>query len=165
MFSRLRPDDSEPLGLLAIDAEDLAIISAHLQDAILRPADITWRANERRLAFLLRRFDWSPAARGPQRRLSALHFNRVTRVVHKDINPQGDPLNLLAISFEPGEAPSGALRFDFSGGGVIRAEIECIEAQLKDLGPVWEAARRPSHDQDQASDRDQDRDRDQDGEH
>lgn len=145
MFNRLKPDDSKPISLMALDTEDLAIISAHLQDAVLRLSDINWRPGDRRLALALRRFDWTSPESRPQRRLSALHFNRVSRVVHKDIAPQSEALNLLAISFEPGEAPSGALRLDFSGGGVIRAEIECIEAQLKDLGPVWEAARRPAH--------------------
>lgn len=145
MFSRLKPDDSKPLGLMAIDLEDLAIISAHLQDAILRPSDIAWRPGDQRLALAVRRFDWTSPGNRPQRRLSALHFNRVSRVVHKGIDQQAEALNLLAICFEPGEAPSGVLRLDFSGGGVIRAEVECIEAQLKDLGPVWEAARRPAH--------------------
>ncbi|GHE67994.1 hypothetical protein GCM10019059_29800 [Camelimonas fluminis] len=147
-MSQLTPDDSTPLGLMALDAEDLAVISAHVQDAVLRPADIVWRPGDGLLVLTLRRFDWSSPARRPQRRLSALHFGRVARVVHKGMEPSAGALNLLAISFEPGEAPSGALRLDFSGGGAIRAEVECIEAQLKDLGPVWEAIRRPAHETD-----------------
>lgn len=147
-MSQLTPDDSTPLGLMALDAEDLAVISAHVQDAVLRPADIVWRPGNGLLVLTLRRFDWSSPARRPQRRLSALHFGRVARVIHKGMDPSAGALNLLAISFEPGEAPSGALRLDFSGGGAIRAEVECIEAQLKDLGPVWEAIRRPAHETD-----------------
>lgn len=147
-MSHLLPDDSKPLGLMALDAEDLAVISAHVQDAVLRPADIAWRPGDGLLVLTLRRFDWSSPAKRPQRRLSALHFGRVARVVHKGMDPAAEALNLLAISFEPGEAPSGALRLDFSGGGAIRAEVECIEAQLKDLGPAWGAIRRPAHETD-----------------
>jgi len=147
-MSQLTSDDSTPLGLMALDAEDLAVISAHVQDAVLRPADIVWRPGDGLLALTLRRFDWSSPPDQPRRRLSALHFGRVSRVVHKGVDPAAQALNLLAISFEPGEAPSGALRLVFSGGGAIRAEVECIEAQLKDLGPVWEAIRRPAHETD-----------------
>ncbi|MFC0282815.1 DUF2948 family protein [Camelimonas abortus] len=149
MFRRKNKTESgAPLSLIALDAEDLAVISAHLQDAVLKPADIAWRPARGQLTLCVRRFDWASPRLRPQRRLSAVHFTRVTRVVHKGVDLQAPALNLLAISFEPGEAPSGALRLDFSGGGVIRAEAECIEAQLKDLGPAWRAARRPVHNPD-----------------
>lgn len=145
MARRPNPDDSTPLRLLALDADDLAVISTHVQDAVLAARDIVWRPREGVLALGLRRFNWGSPEGKPQRRLSALHFSRVSRVIHKGIGPEASALNLLAISFEPGEAPSGELRLDFSGGGVIRANVECIEAQLQDLGPAWEAIRRPDH--------------------
>jgi hypothetical protein len=54
-------------------------------------------------------------------------------------------LELLALSFETAEAPSGGVTLHFAGGGAIRLDVECIEGELKDLGPVWRAASRPSH--------------------
>jgi len=45
----------EPLRLLAEDADDLQIISAALQDAILRPIDIVWEKAARRLTVTLSR--------------------------------------------------------------------------------------------------------------
>lgn len=136
----------ELLRLAALDAEDLTVISAHLQDAILRPGDATYVAGERRFLLALRRFDWSPGA-PPQRRLAGLHFERVLAARTRGLDRDGAvPLSLLALTFEPTEAPSGRVTLVFSGGAAIRLEVECLEVRMKDLGPVWEAAARPGHD-------------------
>ncbi|MGC5778182.1 DUF2948 family protein [Methylobacterium sp. NFXW15] len=139
----------ELLKLAALDAEDLTVISAHLQDAILRPEDLTYLMAEKRFALVLRRFDWSagPKAR-PRRRLTGLHFERVLGVRTRGLRqgPDAMPLSLLAMTFTPGDAPSGHVEILFSGNGTIRLEVECIEVRMRDLGPVWEAAKRPGHD-------------------
>lgn len=136
----------DSLQLIALDADDLAILSAHLQDAVVRVEDLAWRPRQRRFAMAVRRFDWQAPPQHPRRRLSALHFERVTAVRKRGAEPRKDGvLNLLAITFAEGEAPSGAVTLVFSGGFAIRLEVECIEAQLKDLGPQWEAASRPMH--------------------
>jgi glyoxylase-like metal-dependent hydrolase (beta-lactamase superfamily II) len=54
-------------------------------------------------------------------------------------------LNLLAITFEAQDAPAGTITLHFSDGAAIQLEVECIEAQMKDLGPVWEAVATPGH--------------------
>jgi hypothetical protein len=54
-------------------------------------------------------------------------------------------LSLLAIRFEPGDQPSGTITLTFSGGASIRLKVECIEAELTDLGPSWRARSRPQH--------------------
>lgn len=141
---------AELLTLVALDADDLSVLSAHLQDAVLRPQDVSWRKAEQQLVLVLRRFDWSAPADQPRRRLTGLHFNRVQRVVHQGIGSGRGVLCVLAITFEETDAPSGAVLITFAGGGVIRVEVECIEAQLRDLGPAWEAASRPSHPIDEA---------------
>lgn len=139
----------ELLKLAALDAEDLTVISAHLQDAILRPEDLTYLMAEKRFALVLRRFDWSagPKAR-PRRRLTGLHFERVLGVRTRGLRqgPDAMPLSLLAMTFAPGDAPSGHVEILFSGNGTIRLEVECIEVRMRDLGPVWEAGGRPGHD-------------------
>ncbi len=135
----------ELLRLAALDAEDLTVISAHLQDAILRPGDARYLRSERRFLLALRRFDWTPGAPA-RRRLAGVHFERVlaarTRGLDRD---EATPLSLLALTFEPREAPSGQVTLVFSGGTAIRLEIECLEVRMKDLGPVWEASARPGH--------------------
>ena len=56
-----------------------------------------------------------------------------------------DPLNLLAVEFSETDAPAGVVSLIFSGGAVLRLEVECLEAELADLGPSWPAAARPVH--------------------
>ncbi|MCJ2118049.1 DUF2948 family protein [Methylobacterium sp. J-001] len=135
----------ELLKLAALDTEDLTVISAHLQDAILRPEDLTYLAGEQRFLMVVRRFDWTPDV-PPRRRLAGVHFERVLRVKTRDLAP-GDamPMSLLALTFEATDAPSGHIDMVFSGGGAVRLEVECIEVRMKDLGPVWEAVARPGH--------------------
>jgi hypothetical protein len=142
----------EPLKLAAFDPDDLAILSAHLQDAIFRVGDITYLPDERRFALVGRRFDWEAAEREPRRRLTGCHFR--ARALGEDARlrpePQDEVLNLLAVTFEPAEAPSGAAILHFAGGGCIRLEVECVEALMKDLGPIWAAEKRPVHDVERA---------------
>lgn len=139
----------ELLKLAALDAEDLAVISAHLQDAVLRAGDLAWLPGEHRFVLVARRFDWSVApGEAPRRRLAGVHFERVNAVKTRGITPgasSDETLSLLAITFEEGETPSGVATLVFSGGAAIRLELECIEVRLKDLGPVWEADGTPDH--------------------
>lgn len=144
---------TDPLKLVALDADDLAVLSAHVQDAVVRAADIAWRKNERRFALVLRRFDWEAPDDQARRRLAGLHFERVKSVRRRGMD-QGAPntvLNLLALTFQKSEAPAGSVTLVFSGGGAIRLEVECVEAQLRDLGPAWEASSRPVHQTDKGA--------------
>lgn len=141
-------DAAEPLKLIALDSEDLAIISAHLQDAVLQVGDLAYLPAEKRFALAARRFDWEGAELGhKRRRLAALHFERVVKARSAKIDPKatGIVLNLLAITFAGSDEPAGEITLHFSEGAAIRLEVECIEAQMKDLGPVWEAVATPGH--------------------
>ena len=139
------------LKLLALDAEDLQVISAHVQDAVLRVGDIDWRAAEKRVVIAMNRFVWEAPkrlfGRHDERRRAALHFDRVLAVKTAGID-RGQPaevLSLLAIRFEATDAPAGYVDLVFSGGATMRLDVECIEAQLSDLGGAWEATSRPAH--------------------
>jgi hypothetical protein len=140
----------ETLKLVALDKEDLEIISAHLQDAVLKVSDVIWRPNEKRLVLGLNRFDWE-AAQWDQpeyrRRRTALRFDCVksSKCRHVDPVEKDAVLNLLAVSFEETDPPGGVVTLLFSGGAALRLEVECLEAQIADLGPVWEAAACPCH--------------------
>jgi DUF2948 family protein len=140
----------EPMKFVALDRDDLEVVSTHLQDALVKVADITWRPQEKRLLITLNRFDW-PLAEGepPQLRRcrSALRFERVNSCKCRCVNPAGKDavLNLLAVEFAESDAPAGAVTLTFSGGGVLRLEVECLEAELCDLGPSWPATARPVH--------------------
>jgi hypothetical protein len=139
------------LKLLALDGEDLEILSAHLQDAILKVGDIHWRADEKRLVLALNRFVWESAGeksrRAFERRRTALRFDRVTRVQAHHI-PRDRPdtvLELLALRFTETDAPSGVVEAIFAGGGALRIEVECLEAGLCDLGAAWSTESCPKH--------------------
>ena len=141
---------SDPLKFVALDRDDLEVMSTHLQDALVKVADVLWRPQEKRLVMGLSRFDWCSAEsdRPELRRCrSALRFERVTCCKCKSVNPAGKDaiLNLLAVEFEETDAPAGVVTLIFSGGGALRLEVECLEAELVDLGPAWEAGARPVH--------------------
>jgi hypothetical protein len=138
------------LRLVALDDEDLEIISAHLQDAVVVVRDIIWLPAEKRLVVALNRYDWlgqigpAPVCR---RRRAALRFERVEafRARGIDAGAKDEVLNLLAIEFSETAPPSGNVVLTFSGGGALRLEVECLEAELADLGPEWAAVRCPGH--------------------
>jgi hypothetical protein len=141
------------LKLIALDAEDLSVLSAHLQDAVLRIADVAYLPRENRFAAIANRFDWLTAADGKTgsgayaRRRAAMRFERVlgAQLQGIDLANKSAVLALLAISFEPAEAPEGYVTLHFADGAAIRLHVECIEAELKDLGPVWQAKSKPQH--------------------
>jgi hypothetical protein len=139
------------LRLVAFDDEDLAVISAHLQDAALRVGDLTYLPQEHRFALVARRFDWeAPCDEQPRRRLCGLHFDRVLGVRCRGID-RGNreaALNLLGVTFVETDAPSGTATLLFEEGAAIQLDLECIEAQMKDLGPVFACDKRPTHDAD-----------------
>lgn len=141
----------EPLKLIALDPEDLQVVSAHVQDAVLKVADIDYRPQEKRLVLAMNRFVWEKPQRffrrSEERRRSALHFDRVlsVRSVALPRDRPDEVLSLLAIRFVPGNEPEGTIELVFSGGAVLRLDAECIEARLSDLGAAWEASARPAH--------------------
>ncbi len=143
--------DYKPLRLIAEDGEDLKVLSACLQDAVIKVGDFAFLPNERRFAFVANRFVWECAAdrkRGPFARVRAgAHFDDVKAVRQQNIRADAKDavLELLALRFEPGEDGAGAVIFEFAGGGAIRLEVESVNAQLRDLSAPWSTARKPEH--------------------
>jgi Protein of unknown function (DUF2948) len=140
------------LRLIALDTEDLAILSAHVQDAVLKIGEMSWIREEKRFVLAMNRFAWEHVGKGGrrreyQRRRSALHFERVEAVKSTGLDRDAKEavLELLAIRFEPRENPSGDVLLDFAGGATLRLSVECLEAQLADLGPAWSTPLLPRH--------------------
>jgi hypothetical protein len=143
---------TKPLKLVALDDEDLDVISSHLQDAVVRVGEMAYQPSRKRFAAILNRYNWEKAVGGrPQqeneRRRTALRFDRVLGAQLQQVRPsQSDRvLSLLAVRFEPEDHPSGYVTLTFSGGATIRLKVECIEAELTDLGPSWRARSKPEH--------------------
>jgi Protein of unknown function (DUF2948) len=144
------------LKLIALDADDLVVISAQLQDAVLRVGDIAYLPRERRLALVGNRFDWVAAFKQVEgepeyiRRQTALRFERVLDAKLQGIAlaQKNAVLSLLAIAFEPDgapESPGGHVTLNFADGAMIRLHVECIEAELKDMGAAWSVDSMPRH--------------------
>ncbi len=132
-----------PLRLLAEDAVDLQIISAALQDAIMRPVDIRWEKDARRLTIVLSRFCWEC---GGTRVMAAMQFGDVEAVKSRRLPRLPEAaLELLALDFEPTEAPGGRVILMFAGGGDLRIDVECLDAVLTDLSDRWPARMAPTH--------------------
>ena len=138
------------LKLVALDKDDVDVISTHLQDAVVKISDIIWLPGEKRLVIGLNRFDWEACGcEDPcyKRRRTALRFERVNAFRCRNVDPavKDAVLNLLAVEYDETDAPAGAVTLIFSGGAALRLEVECLECELADLGPTWDARARPIH--------------------
>ena len=135
------------LKLLALDTEDLEVISATTQDAVIRVGDMGFAKADNRFAMLMNRFAWEEGGKTRQRKRAALHFDRVNdvKVAGIDTNAVDGVLELLAIRFDEVDAPAGTVELQFAGGGTVRLTVECLEARLQDLGAAWAAKVTPAH--------------------
>lgn len=147
---------SEPIKLAAMLAEDIPVLSAHIQDAVVKLGDISYEPGKGRLIMAMNRFVWEnskdKSAKTHERRRAILHFDHVTGLQQKNLKTAAPDavLNLLALQFSEHDAPSGSIDLTFSGGGAMRINVECLEIRLTDLDAAWATTNLPSHD-DQAS--------------
>lgn len=142
------------LKLMALDDEDLTVISAHMQDAVFTVAEMEHDAARLQFRVIANRFVWEKAAKGwrkrHERRLSSLHFDRVLAVRSRgfDRGDRSRVLDLLTIQFFPDAqegSPGGQIELICADEVSILLSVECIEVQLADLGPAWETRNRPRH--------------------
>jgi hypothetical protein len=149
--AEIAADAMNPLKLIALDEEDLAVVSSHLQDAVVRVGDLAYLPAQKRFAAVLNRFDWEKAReKGTEhyrRRRTALRFDRVFSAQLRNLK-QGKSdriLSLLAVHFEPDDPPGGHVTLTFSGDASIQLKVECIEVEMTDLGPEWRTRVKPEH--------------------
>ena len=139
------------LKLLALDGEDLAVISAHMQDSVLKVGDLVYAPRLGQFTLAANRFDWEEAdrkAKAYQRHRTVLVFKRVLAVRSNGIDRRraDEVLSLLAIRFDPkGEGPEGTVELTLAGKASVALDVECIEVQLADVGGAWETSLKPSH--------------------
>jgi hypothetical protein len=140
------------LRLVAADAEDLEVISARLQDAVLKLKDTAWQPKKRRFAAVVNRLQWENG--GKSRVRAGLHFDGVLKVQSSKVKLGAEEavIDLLAARFTPngGEDPGGVIELVLAGGGAIRLTVECIDAELADLTAPWAARGTPDHDSETA---------------
>jgi hypothetical protein len=140
----------ELLKLVALDKDDIEIVSAHLQDATVKVGDVIWSPAEKRMVIALNRFDWEAVSDGEpvyRRRRAALRFDRVLACKCRGVSPHDTEavLNLLAVEYAENDPPAGQVVLVFSGGAALRLDVECLELELVDLGPAWKTVNCPHH--------------------
>jgi hypothetical protein len=137
--------EPKPLRLLAQDAEDLAVISAAMQDAVMKVGDIVYEPAAHRLTVAFNRYRWESG--GGARVRSGLQLGGVLGVQTRKIRrgAKDAVLELLAMTFTEGEAPGGDVTLSFAGGGDLKVTVECIEAVLADVSNPWPTPRTPAH--------------------
>lgn len=152
---------AKPLKVMALDDDDLTVLSALAQDALTKPVEMRYLEDDKAFVLTVNRLarEERPRRRGPlglrrewQRRRSLLDFRRVTRVRRRGLSEGGEAvLSLLAITFEPATSgggepdPSGAITLLFADDVSVRLDVEVIEARLTDLGPAWTSTNMPRH--------------------
>ncbi|SFC86127.1 DUF2948 family protein [Tropicimonas isoalkanivorans] len=130
-----------PVFVAATDADDLHVISAMVQDAVLPITEMTWDRPRRRFALLLNRFRWEDRAAAEQRGRpyervqSLLLIDDVTKVASQGIDRSDKDtiLSILTISFAPGEDGTGRVELVLAGDGAIALDVECLNVTLRDV--------------------------------
>lgn len=139
--ARFEDGGEKPLNLGALDADDLQVLSALVQDAVLTGADLAWDARARRFSLLvnrLRREDVPAAQRAgrPVERVRAvLAIEGVLAVSSQGIDraDKDTVLSVMALEFEETDAPGGFVTITLAGDGALRLTVEALEARLRDV--------------------------------
>jgi hypothetical protein len=153
--ARFEDGGERPLRLRALDTDDLAVISALVQDAVFPITEMRYDKRHRRFALLLNRFRWEDVApaqrrgRAFERVQAVLAIEDVTRVATQGIDrhDRDTVLSLLSIAFEPGEDGTGRLILTLAGDGAVALDVEALEVTLQDVTRPYIAPSkaRPTH--------------------
>jgi hypothetical protein len=135
------------LKLQAADTEDLQVISSHMQDALIRRADMRYVRRKRQFAVLANRFAWELMPENIRHR-TGMHFENVLAVRQVGFAkiPKDAILSLLTISFSETSTPAGLVTLTFSSGPQLQLDVEYLDVLVRDLGPQWTASQKPAHD-------------------
>ncbi|PTV94414.1 hypothetical protein C8J27_108150 [Rhodobacter aestuarii] len=139
--ARFADGGEAPLNLRAESAEDLAVMAALVQDAVLPVSEIRYEPKARRLSMLLNRFRWEDKARAEAEgrayeRVQALFvISDVLKVASQGFDRRDSDLvlSVLDIAFEPGEEGAGRVVLVLAGDGALAAEVECLALDLRDV--------------------------------
>jgi len=139
------------LKLLATSDEDLRIVAAHLQDAIVLTQDIISLKKNRIFLIQLNRFMWEDVEKGVFRKnkriRTILKFDNVINVLSKNIDLKNDKKFLDFLTIESILLPdkSYEIKLIFSGNVIIKVSTEVIDVTLDDQGSPWESKTSPKH--------------------
>lgn len=139
------------LRLRAEDDEDLAVLSACLQDALVAVRDIAHFPGERRVALLVNRYRWEAEtghSTGPgERVLCAVAMDGVQRVRHQGIDRarSGQFLSILAVRRAEDHKDGPAVDFVFAGQAALRVVLDRLQLRAEDVEEPYPTSWRPKH--------------------
>ena len=139
------------LKLIAKTDEDLRVISAHLQDSIVKTSDIANLKKNRIFLMQLNRFMWEDVEKGVFRKnkriRTILRFENILKVTSKNVNQKKNDRFLDFLAIETSKMPDKNYEMNliFSGDIVIKLVAEAIEVTLDDQGSAWESKNKPKH--------------------
>lgn len=153
--ARFEDGAERPVRLRAENEDDLAVVSALVQDALGQTGEAAWMPKRHRFALLINRFRWEDAenarrqGRPFERVRTLLTFDGVLRVRASGFDPGNRDLvlSLLSVVFEGGEDASGTVRLVLSGDGEVALDVECLDVTLADVSRPYVApsGSRPQH--------------------
>ncbi len=139
------------LKLIAKTDEDLRVISAHLQDSIVKTSDIANLKKNRIFLMQLNRFMWEDVEKGVFRKnkriRTVVKFENILKATSKNINQKKNDRFLDFLAIETFKMPDKNYEMNliFSGDIVIKLIAEAIEVTLDDQGSSWESKNQPKH--------------------
>ncbi|MGY6705817.1 DUF2948 family protein [Roseinatronobacter sp.] len=144
--ARFEDGADKPLRVQALDADDLKILSALVQDAVLPVSEMAWDRKKRRFAMLVNRFRWEDHARAQtagdhERVQSLLVVSDVMSVASQGFsrNDTDLVLSILSVGFDAGEDGGGHVSVILAGDGEIRLAVECLDVALSDVTRPYRA--------------------------
>jgi Protein of unknown function (DUF2948) len=145
---------TERLRLKAVDNDDLSVIAACLQDALVPLSEMAYLADQKRFVAAFTRFRRECLAdpdgcAGLTQCQSALAFDQVEAALHCGLDSRfgAVKLELLTLVAEPpGEDGLTDVTLLFSGDAAIRLRVHAIAVTLEDFGEPWPAPVPPAHD-------------------
>lgn len=146
--------NQKPLKLLATDADDLVVISAMLQDALVTVGEMVWQKDDSQFVLVANRFRWEASPERDrkgdirERVHSGLCVSQVRQVRRRGFDPKHPTgiLSLLAIRHQLADDGSHILDLTFAGGADIRLELDALSVRLDDIDEPWPTRQQPSHD-------------------
>ncbi len=144
---------SERLRLRAVDQEDLHVIAACLQDALVPLNEMAYMADDQRFMAAFDRFQWEQAntnAEGAGLMIcqSALRVDHVHKVKYRGIDHDLDGIKfeLLTIGLEPVDRGGFDIDLLFAGNVAIKLHVSAVDVVLEDFGEPLAAPTAPRHD-------------------
>jgi hypothetical protein len=137
----------QPLKLRAIDIQDLAVVSAFLQDSIANVSEMAYLPEQRLFVLAVCRFRWERAVSASPEQIfervsCAITINDVDTPKYRgfSLKDRHRTMPLLAITFDDSE-----VTLTFGGEAAVRLPVTGLDLRVEDFGKCWPTKTTPEH--------------------